>query len=207
MTTKKTTRAAAFRRLAALYERMHKDYDEVRGRIGLECRECPANCCTSFFQHHTYVEWAYLWNGLNLLPANELAAIEASARDYLESTRLAQAAGAKPQAMCPLNREGLCALYDHRLMICRLFGVPNRLLHPDGRQLLFPGCWRCGELLQEAGVEVTGPPVLERTPLYSELVAIEMAFLGPNRIRRLPKVNLTLAEMIVQGPPRLIPGS
>jgi hypothetical protein len=60
----KTTPQAVFRKLAALYERMGRAYETSAQSIGLSCAGCPDNCCTSFFQHHTYVEWAYLWKGL-----------------------------------------------------------------------------------------------------------------------------------------------
>jgi hypothetical protein len=46
------------------------------------------------------------------------------------------------------------------------------------------------------------PPVVDRTPLYKDLVLLEMQFVGKN-LRMLPKVDHTIAEMIVLGPPKL----
>ena len=76
--------------------------------------------------------------------------------------------------MCPLNDDGLCGVYGHRLMICRMHGVPNALVRPDGRRIQFAGCFRAQELTQEADDVF----VLDRTPLYTDLVRLEMEFLG-----------------------------
>jgi hypothetical protein len=43
-------------------------------------------------------------------------------------------------------------------------------------------------------------PVLDRTHFYRDLAALEMAFVEQKN-KALPKVKLTLAEMLVQGPP------
>ncbi len=65
------TRQAVFRKLDALYERMASVYADTSAKIGLSCEGCEENCCTSYFQHHTYVEWTYLWQGLNKLPEDK----------------------------------------------------------------------------------------------------------------------------------------
>ncbi|MDD3311711.1 hypothetical protein [Pseudodesulfovibrio sp.] len=202
---KKLTPNAAFRKLAAIYDRMVDQYASAASAIGLTCDGCDDNCCLSFFQHHTYVEWAYLWEGLNQLPPDRLETIRDKARAYVDDAMAAQARGERPHLMCPLNvdeRQGVCGLYGHRLMICRMHGVPNALTKPDGSGVRFPGCHRCQELT--AGLEAEGRPVpmVDRTPLYRDLVTLEMQFVGAN-LRQLPKVDHTIAEMIVLGPPRL----
>jgi hypothetical protein len=98
--------------------------------------------------------------------------------------------------MCPLNEKGLCRLYEYRLMICRMHGVPNRLVKPGGEEVTFPGCFKAQEL-SKALEEV---PVMDRTNLYRELASLEMALLGEG-VKALPRVNMTLAEMIVEPPP------
>lgn len=196
-------RLGVFRRLEALYARMQREYDAAARVLDFSCAGCPRNCCTSFFQHHTHVEWAFLWKGLEELPAGRREALLARSRDYLDAARAAQARGETPAAMCPLiTREGeeggagRCGLYSHRLMICRLHGVAHVLQAPGRPRQAFPGCWRHGELAAgRADV-----PLLDRTPLYLELAALERDFLGPRAGRR-PRVDLTLAEMLVQGPP------
>jgi hypothetical protein len=87
-------------------------------------------------------------------------------------------------------------------MICRMHGVPNVLVRPDGRRVEFPGCYRCQELTTALEADGAAVPVVDRTPLYKDLVALEMQFVGKN-LRQLPKVDHTIAEMIVLGPPRL----
>ena len=187
-----------FKKLAALYQKMEEHYDAQARQIGLRCAGCTDNCCTSYFQHHTYVEWLYLWEGIRSCPDEQQARFLERAREYVEQSREALARNERPRLMCPLNEDGWCAVYRHRLMICRLHGVPNRLLYPNGRVQHFPGCWRCQELTAEAPLT----PVLDRTPLYQELVAIEKGLLG-GKIATLPRVDMTLAEMLVHGPPQV----
>ncbi len=194
----KSTRQAVFRKLAILYDRMQAEYAAASAALGLTCQDCDRNCCLSHFQHHTYVEWAYLWQGLKELPPERLGEYVRRAREHVDACRAAMALGHTPSVMCPLNDGGLCGVYSHRLMICRLHGVPNLLRRPDGREVAFPGCWRAQELSQG----LARMPVMDRTPLYRELLGLEAALLG-KKLGRLPKVDLTLAEMIVSGPPRL----
>ncbi|MBP9943619.1 MAG: hypothetical protein KBF11_03595 [Desulfomicrobium sp.] len=196
---KKLLPAQAFRKLAALYADMQSRYSEYAQALGLTCDSCPQNCCTSFFQHHTRIEWAYLLHGLSELPADRRAAYEERSRLYVRDATDALARGERPSIMCPLNDGGRCGVYAHRLMICRLHGVPNRLRYPDGRTADFPGCFRSQELC--AGQDSF--PVLDRTALYTRLMELEVQFVGPRQIRALPRVDLTLAEMIVRGNPTL----
>lgn len=196
--SKKILPAQAFRKLAALYADMQAAYETHARNLELTCNNCPQNCCTSFFQHHTRIEWAYLMHGLHLLPDHQRAAYEQRAADYVRDAQDALNRGEKPHIMCPLNDNGRCGLYDHRLMICRLHGVPNVLRYPNGRVINFPGCFRSQELC----ASMESIPVLDRTPLYTRLMELEIHYVGPQRIRTLPRVDLTLAEMIVvQTPP------
>ncbi|WP_022661241.1 hypothetical protein [Paucidesulfovibrio longus] len=193
----KLTSKAAFRKLAALYKRMGDAYADAATRVGLSCADCEDNCCTSYFQHHTYVEWAYLWHGLNALPEARRQDYLARAEDYAAQARQALDAGERPRIMCPLNDGGLCGVYEHRLMICRMHGVPNVLVKPNGQRVQFAGCFRSQALTRE----VDDVFVLDRTPLYRDLARLEMDYLG-SKLRQLPRVDLTLAEMLVAGPPR-----
>lgn len=189
-----------FHRLRQLYADMEQEYDRIARQIQLTCSDCPDNCCTSYFQHHTHVEWAYLWDGLLALPNQEREEIRARAKGYVCAAKEKIARQNVPDAMCPLNVEGLCSLYAHRLMICRLHGVPNQFSLPDGRTRTFPGCFRCQTILREREAS----PMLDRTDFYRRLAALEM-----NYLRGLPdrpaKVRLTLAAMILQQPPKAPP--
>jgi len=198
---KKLTPKAAFRKLAAIYDKMVDRYNEVAGPIDMKCDGCNDNCCLSFFQHHTYVEWAYMWEGLKLLPTEQLEAIKVKAENYVTEGQQALSQGRRPHLMCPLNideKQGICGLYKHRLMICRMHGVPNKLVKPTGQEINFPGCYRCQDLTKD--LEVV--PTVDRTPMYKDLVMLEMQFVGKN-LRQMPKVDHTIAEMIVLGPPKL----
>ena len=68
--SKKLLPAQAFRKLAALYAEMQAAYAAHAQAMELTCDRCEDNCCTSYFQHHTRIEWAYLLRGLAELPEN-----------------------------------------------------------------------------------------------------------------------------------------
>ncbi len=194
--------AGVFGRLADLYRCMGEAYTATATAAGLDCGDCPHNCCTSYFQHHTYVEWIYLHKGLSALPAPRREEYRRRAGLYLADARAALASGRAPAAMCPLNDCGLCGLYSHRMMICRLHGTRNTLLSPDGAGRTFPGCARFTALPVVVAGSEDSVPTLDRTPFYRELALLEKELLA--RIGRpLPRVDLTLAEMIVLGPPPL----
>jgi len=183
-------------RLADLYRRMETAYDAVAGELGFSCRDCPDNCCDSFFLHHTVSEWSYLWLGLAALGPERLARIRGKSERYLSGAAAALARNQRPQLMCPLNEEGLCSLYAHRLMICRMHGVPSSLTRPDGQRQDFPGCFRCQELTAVR----EKVPTVERTGLYRELAEVERELLTSARWRG-GRVKMTIAEMVLAGPP------
>ncbi|MBU0679846.1 MAG: hypothetical protein KKD73_00335 [Proteobacteria bacterium] len=182
-------------RIAAIYEEIEKQYNVVAKALDFSCTGCPDNCCDSYFLHHTYTEWAYLWQGMAALPAEKKQQFVRRSQEYVQQSQEALARGERPQIMCPLNDDGLCGLYKHRLLICRLHGVPSSMTRPDGQQLLFPGCFRCQEITG-AGEDV---PRMDRTKIFQQVVQIEMEWLGVKR-NVLPKVKMTIAEMIIKGP-------
>lgn len=189
-----TSKRVLLKRLAALYDNMAKAYASSSPE-GFTCEGCTQNCCVSHFQHHTHIEWRYLWDGLEALPEEKRALYVERARENVLQASQALAAGEIPRVMCPVNDEGRCGIYQHRLMICRLYGVPNMFLSRSGiRQ--FPGCPVCMEAIGDSAHER-----MDRTPLYRELAALEMEYLGSRR-NQAPKVDMTLAEMIVAGPPK-----
>lgn len=185
-------------RMAELYDRMEQAYDIVARQLDFSCDGCPDNCCDSYFLHHTYAEWAYLWVGLLELDAARLQTIANRAAEYAAASQQALARDERPDAMCPLNEAGRCILYHHRLMICRMHGVPSSLTFPNGKIQKFPGCFRCQEIV--AGRAAI--PTVERAPLLRGLVAMEQELLGDQQ-DALPKVKKSIADMILLGPPRL----
>ncbi len=184
--------------IADLYRDMEAAYDSTAEKLDFSCSGCTDNCCDSFFLHHTYTEWAYLWYGLNTLDEDTLRSITEKASDYVKESEAALAKSERPMIMCALNNEGLCALYPYRMMLCRLHGVPATFTRPDGQKLDFPGCFRCQEI--SAAKENIEP--LDRTSFFQRLVNLEIELLG-NKRATAPKVKMTIAEMIVKGPPSL----
>jgi len=188
--------------LASIYAAMEEGYDEVAREIGLTCQGCPDNCCDSYFLHHTYSEWAYLWQGLQALDQEMRDQIQARAVDYQQECARQLAAGKRPQIMCPLNIDGLCSLYTHRMLVCRMHGIPATMTRPDGQSMRFPGCFRCQEIVEQKYGRPEEAPSMDRTGLFRKMVAVEAKLLGEKR-HLMPRVKMTIAEMIVQGPPSL----
>lgn len=188
-------------RLAEVYDAIQSEYDLVAGQVGLSCADCPDNCCDSYFLHYTYAEWAYLWEGIRELGLEQQERISEQAKQYIDASQPLLARGERPQLMCPLNDGGLCALYTHRLLICRLHGIPATMTRPDGQMLRFPGCFRCQEIFEMQHPE-TDAPAMDRSSILGKVALIESELLGGKR-HLFPKVKRTIAEMIVEGPPKV----
>ncbi len=184
--------------LADLYRRMETAYDAVARQLDFSCRGCPDNCCDSYFLHHTRIEWAYLREGLAQLAPEQQEEVRSRALVWREEEAAALAAGRRPAALCPINENGLCLLYRHRLMICRLHGVPSSLTFPNGRVEKFPGCFRCQELTAER----PAVPTVERASLLRELAILEQRMppipTPPGTPR--PKIKKSIAAMILEVP-------
>ncbi len=186
--------------LQEIYQGMENDYARVARQLSFTCGGCPDNCCDSYFLHHTYAEWSYLWLGFRqLAPAKQRDVLRRAAAAAMACEQ-ALRQGERPQVMCPLNDEGLCVLYPYRLLVCRTHGVPASMTRPDGRRLTFPGCFRCQEIVGNLRAQGAEIPLVERTPLLRRLALLENALLRGDR-QRYPKVKLTIAEMLVKGPP------
>jgi len=197
-TAKRGKGVGVFARLGNLYERMSSAYGETAAKAGLSCEGCQQNCCYSYFQHHTYIEWSYLWRGMNELPQERRDSYLQRAHEAVRQYQHSLSMGLPPSVMCPLNDDGLCGVYKHRLMICRMHGTRNTMLLPNGDRRVFTGCYRFVDNVKDMPDELV--PALDRTELYKELVQLEMELVGA-KLRVLPRVNMTLAEMLVQGPP------
>jgi len=186
------------RQVEELYHDMEAAYDQAAKALHFSCSGCSDNCCDSYFLHHTYTEWAFLWQGLKTLDPAQLKSITEKAEQYVVESEGILAQGKRPVLMCPLNTDGLCSLYPYRLMICRLHGIPATFTRPDGQKMEFPGCFRC----QESISDYNSVAPLERTQFFRRLVNLELDLLS-NRKMASPRVKLTIAQMIVKGPPVL----
>lgn len=187
--------------LRVLYEDMEEAYDAVAGELGHGCAGCPDNCCDSYFLHHTYIEWCYLWLAMDNLEPPMRERLIGRAREYEKQSRELLRDGQRPKLMCPLNEEGRCVLYAHRFMVCRTHGVPAEMTRPDGKKLSFPGCFRCQELVARTSLSAEQIPTMERTRLLQRLAMLEQQLLDGKR-HLMPKVKRTIASMLVEGPPQ-----
>lgn len=188
------------REISDIFQAMQDGYEKVAEDIDLSCRDCPDNCCDSYFLHHTYSEWAYLWEGLRELDTETLERITERAKEYVRQSADVLATGDRPQLMCPLNKDGLCGLYQHRMLVCRMHGIPATLTRPDGQSMRFPGCFRCQEIVSNKYEQETDAPAMDRTLLFRRLAALESRLMGERR-HLYPRVKKTIADMIVEGPP------
>lgn len=188
-------------RLKNIYRAMEEDYDEVARQLRFGCSGCPDNCCDSYFLHHTSIEWAYLWQGMRQLSPEQQREILHRAAGVVRVCQEELTHGRRPVVMCPLNEHGLCVLYPYRLLVCRTHGVPAVMTRPDGKRLSFPGCFRCQEVVRARGNDA-GVPFVDRTRLLQQLVMVENEL--TQRFRRpRPRIRMTIAEMLVEGPPTL----
>ncbi len=190
------------KRLIRLYQEMETEYDRVASLLNFSCTGCPDNCCDSYFEHHTYVEWAYLRQGFSKLSTEKQQKILQRAKSYLKECNESLSRGQRPQVMCPLNEEGLCTLYPYRLLVCRTHGVPASMTRPDGKKLVFPGCFRCQELVALDHSNKKAAPCMERTPLFRQMALLENDLFAGKR-HLYPKIKLTIAQMLVEGPPSI----
>ncbi len=186
------------KRLEDLYAEMEDAYDKVASELDFGCQGCSDNCCDSYFMHYTYLEWSYLWIGFCELPQDKQREVLDRAQKYIAESGDAIEQNERPQVMCPLNENGLCIVYKYRLMVCRTHGVPAAITRPDGKKLHFPGCFRC----QEIQGDIDNSSFVERTPMLRQLALMENELLD-NKRHLHAKVKLTIAEMLVKGPPRL----
>lgn len=188
--------------LQEIYKGLEEDYDRVARQLSFSCAGCPDNCCDSYFLHHTYIEWAYLWLGFRRLACEKQEAILKRSAAVALACEQALQRGERPLVMCPVNEEGLCTLYPYRLLVCRTHGVPASMVRPDGKRLTFPGCFRCQDIAENLRARGGEVPQVRRTPLLHRLARLENALLQGDR-QSYPKVRLTIAEMLLKGPPAL----
>lgn len=178
-------------RLRCVFGDMDAAYARAATTYGFVCSGCENSCCRTRFYHHTLIESLYLREGFQRLPAGSQDRILADARVVVAQHEQAAAAGTPPHAMCPLNTDGRCLLYDCRPMICRLHGIPHEL-NVSGRPVHEgPGCEefhrRCGR-----GADVRR---LDRTPPYTALAQLETECRQTLGMRR--KIRMTIAEILL----------
>ncbi|MFO8048748.1 MAG: hypothetical protein R6U29_06925 [Desulfosudaceae bacterium] len=178
-------------RLGQLYQKMDAAYDHLAERYGFSCEGCRDNCCRTRFYNHTWLEFYFLAEGLQKLAPESRRRIEARAEDNCRLIKAADQAGQLPREMCPLNIDGWCGLHEHRLMICRLHGIPYEFQPPGRDRVRGEGC---SVFSRRHGDQPYLP--FDRTPFYSELAALENEFRQAAGLTG--KIKLTIAEMILR---------
>ncbi|MBC2713823.1 MAG: YkgJ family cysteine cluster protein [Desulfobacteraceae bacterium] len=180
-----------FNDLKFLYARMDEMYDAVADAYGFHCSGCSDNCCLTRFFHHTLIEFLYLRKGFADLDESIREEVRYRALNVNEKVLCAEDGGHVSRIMCPLNREGLCILYEYRPMICRLHGIPHEFQHPARNKILGPGCHefdaQCGQKQYLT---------FNRTPFYQQMALLE------RRLREMTgmtdKFKKTVAQMLVK---------
>lgn len=175
--------------LIEIYAAMDHAYSVIADQLGFVCSGCEENCCRSRFYHYTYLEYFYLLEGVNQLePARRLSVRQSAAKVRQED--LFKKNGIRNRLMCPLNLEGRCSLYPYRPMICRLHGIPDKLVRPGQELLCGPGC-ETFERERRNQNDIR----LDRTPYYRQMAELERKLKQEAGVDL--KIKMTIAEMII----------
>jgi hypothetical protein len=178
-------------RLEQLYRKMDSGYRAAAEQAGFSCKGCDGSkCCTVDLTIHTFAERLYLRRGLPTLTPDHLRSIRDRCRSALEAKAADPLGEQYRSAVCALNFEGLCSLYQFRPMICRLAGIPNFFRRPDGRLVEQSGCARYEGEIRPAIPELK----LNRTSLYETMALIEVDLVKCCKKRAAPR---TIAEILV----------
>ena len=178
-----------FEKLEALYSKMDRKWNRAARHYGFECNGCRDNCCQSLFFHHTYIEQAYLLAGFEALSPSVQKDLQKRADAYLDTVFTPDGGVTEERPFCPLNIDGLCAVYPNRPMICRLHGIPHHLKTADGRVVKGDGCAQ-GEsaFLSKSYFD------FDRAPFYSDMASIEIEYRNAKGLSG--KTRKTVAHMI-----------
>ncbi|MDI6796767.1 MAG: YkgJ family cysteine cluster protein [Desulfatibacillaceae bacterium] len=178
-----------FGHLEKLYQKMDAAYAKAARFVGFVCEGCADNCCKTWFYHHTFAEIAYLARAFEeLSPQIRQQALE-NACLALDARKRHEPDSGPFFFLCPLNADGRCLVYEARPMICRLHGTAWKLGLPQGRWQQGPGCGEFEKVWQgrERGV-------LDRTPIYRDLAALEQALRRESGISQ--KIKASIAQLV-----------
>lgn len=176
--------------LETIFSAMDRAYDRVADAYGFHCRGCADNCCLTRFRHHTLLEYLYLKEGLaGLAPETRQDAMDRAETVAAETQEL-ERQGLAPRIMCPLNREGLCLVYRHRPMICRLHGLAHELRKPGQEPARNEGCGLFTDLTRSMDYIP-----FDRTPFYMDMALLERKLREVTGIGN--RLRHTIAEMML----------
>ena len=181
-----------FERISRLYSDMDKAYSDAAHYYAFHCKGCDRNCCQERFYHYTAAEHVFLAHGLASLGQKTKTGIFLRADEVMLQYRLHDASNQAERAICPLNLEGLCVLYEYRPMICRLQGIAHYIKKPGQPQKRGPGCHVFNEKILPKNLSDFS---FDHTPFYLEMVAIEVEI--RNRLNYKGRYKKTVAEMLL----------
>jgi hypothetical protein len=158
-------------RLHELYRLIDAAYQEAADRVGFSCRGCDGvACCTVDLILHTYAEMFYLRRGFKTLDNARQQEILERARAMTRAKKEDPYGDSYRNAVCALNFDGMCGLYEFRPMICRLAGIPHAISRPDGTFVESGGCVRYEREIRPAFPRLS----IDRTGFYRKMAAIEI---------------------------------
>ncbi len=176
--------------LYGIYRDIDRAYEEVASEYGFSCQGCEDNCCRTVFYHYSLIEYFGVLEGFDRLPEQKQQEALQRAKQYVAELNRFRTKETEMKRMCPINFDGLCGIYEHRPLICRIHGVPGILRHPVKGTRVFSGCQRFEILHPDKD-----PKRLDRTEFFTKIATIE------TRLRRemdyMLKFQKTIAEMIL----------
>lgn len=185
-------------RLHRLYSVIDSAYCETAERVGFSCSGCDGvACCTVDLILHTYAEMLYLRRGFQSLDSARKEQVLARCRSMVRAKENDPFSDAYRNAVCALNFDGMCGLYDHRPMICRLAGIPHAISRPDGTVAESGGCIRYEREIRPAHAHLK----IDRTEFYRQMAEIEIDAVRAFGARTVPR---TIAEtLFLEDPERI----
>jgi Fe-S-cluster containining protein len=177
-------------RLKELFKEIDLVYSNTAENLGFSCNGCDGEkCCTVDLIVHTSAEQLLIKRGVVSLDTDLQNQIIARASSIKRAKEANPHSEQYRSAICALNFDGLCALYDHRPMICRLAGIPHKIIRPDGSQITGPGC----NIFHEKCADKTPEHIIDRSPFYKRMAQLETEAVKETGHRTTPK---TIAEII-----------
>jgi len=177
-------------RLRELYADIDAAYRAFAREVGLSCEGCDGvACCTVDLTLHTFVEMLYLRRGFNTLDVSRQLEILGRCRAMVKAREDDPFGEAYRSAVCALNMDGQCVLYEFRPMICRLAGIPHVIARPDGSTVESGGCAQYEQEIREAESSLK----LDRSSFYRKMAELEIAIVHETGRRTSPR---TVAEIL-----------
>ncbi|WP_333655960.1 YkgJ family cysteine cluster protein [Dissulfurispira sp.] len=176
-------------RLAEIYKAIDNLYDAAMRHYDFRCEGCVDNCCVTKFYHHTNIEELYLSEGLKKLDEDKKKEILLRAEDVV---KIHNSSPDDVRVMCPLNEKGLCIVYEHRPMICRIHGVPYQMFKKNMSIEFGTGCYK---FINEKLNENMQYFMFNRTVFYVEMAKVEKEL--RESLNLTEDYKKTTAEMVV----------